>query len=741
MYLVSFLWISTTITTQGVVGDLLPQTYSEMGFAMMLMLLSVTAFNYVVGTIGTHVMSWDQDIVKQRNKLGAVSAYLQAKGLHGELMRQIVSYFSSSEVISNMPMSKIMPSLNLGLQHEVASFIAGDYLKLTPLFRSCSGPMLDNLQLLLRDLDFLGGEIIYKQGSVAHEMYIVIRGDVCVTVTDDMGNEEEERVLGIGESVGDLECFFQMRHSASCKASYLGARCLRLAREKLMTILKMHPDDERTISSNAAQLVASAKKALHNRSASSRATRSIATSSSFGRSSRNSGRSQASKASKAQSAHSARLAKSGLETAERDNDMQSSSSTDLDTKSLSQGSSESHDSFNELMDNEISQAVFSLSARRQKEQLITHFTHVARGDLDKVQKGIEDGISVDATDPNGRTALHIAASSGQYHIVRYLLERNAQTQIVDIYKNNPLADAVRSKQDSIAQLLLEHDVEAELVLTDGGGNAVQLLNAVFHQDMEQIKRLINFGVSVNDKDYDGRTALHIAASEGFVDVVEYLLDANADVNAIDRFGGSPLADAVRDRHSVLHQTLESSHTKDVDLSMAARHDHHEVQEVLRLTGGKLMGIDTGVLLCEMAAEGNLDELKAYCENGVDINSQDYDGRTALHLAAANGKVNVLDYLLMRADVEVNSLDRYNGTPLDDAIRHQRDVAKTMLLAHGGLSKYDPQLAEMIERLNLEKKDRAKSTRRLKIEDQLLDTPEGRASIWVKGRCGKLIPMA
>src|SRR6056300_368783 len=108
MYLVSFLWISTTITTQGVVDDLLPQTYSEMGFAMLLMLLSITALNYVVGTIGTHVMSWDEDIVKQRNKLGAVSAYLQAKGLHGELMRQIVSYFSSSEVISNMPMSKIM---------------------------------------------------------------------------------------------------------------------------------------------------------------------------------------------------------------------------------------------------------------------------------------------------------------------------------------------------------------------------------------------------------------------------------------------------------------------------------------------------------------------------------------------------------------------------------------------------------------------------------------------------------
>jgi integrin-linked kinase len=42
------------------------------------------------------------------------------------------------------------------------------------------------------------------------------------------------------------------------------------------------------------------------------------------------------------------------------------------------------------------------------------------------------------------------------------------------------------------------------------------------------------GVSVNATDYDKRTALHLAASEGHVLVVEGLLAWHADVNAVDR---------------------------------------------------------------------------------------------------------------------------------------------------------------------------------------------------------------
>ena len=102
--------------------------------------------------------------------------------------------------------------------------------------------------------------------------------------------------------------------------------------------------------------------------------------------------------------------------------------------------------------------------------------------------------------------------------------------------------------------------------------------------------------------------------------------------------------------------------------------------------------DTAIALCEAAYKGDLDSIVTLVENGVDPNLSDYDGRTALHLAASEEVVKVLDYLLnVEPKVDVNPVDAMGGTPLDDAIRHQQTVAQTMLLKAGGLTQGDPKL--------------------------------------------------
>jgi hypothetical protein len=49
-------------------------------------------------------------------------------------------------------------------------------------------------------------------------------------------------------------------------------------------------------------------------------------------------------------------------------------------------------------------------------------------------------------------------------------------------------------------------------------------------------------------DYDGRTPLHLAASEGAFVMTEWLLSQDVDVNAVDRFGRTPLMDAFVGQH-------------------------------------------------------------------------------------------------------------------------------------------------------------------------------------------------
>ena len=63
------------------------------------------------------------------------------------------------------------------------------------------------------------------------------------------------------------------------------------------------------------------------------------------------------------------------------------------------------------------------------------------------------------------------------------------------------------------------------------------------------------GSIANCRDYDDRTALHLAVSEGWEEVAKWLMDHGAEINAVDRWKGTPLQDAIRTKRTRLIEQM------------------------------------------------------------------------------------------------------------------------------------------------------------------------------------------
>lgn len=102
-------------------------------------------------------------------------------------------------------------------------------------------------------------------------------------------------------------------------------------------------------------------------------------------------------------------------------------------------------------------------------------------------------------------------------------------------------------------------------------------------------------------DYEGRTALMIAATAGNAAVVEYLLSEKAALTSKDAFGKNAMQNAVK-------------------------RGHLRVAEMLAKAGAKLGWTEdeSAAELCEAARSGQLNDIKNLLRFGADVDAADYD---------------------------------------------------------------------------------------------------------------------
>ncbi len=148
---------------------------------------------------------------------------------------------------------------------------------------------------------------------------------------------------------------------------------------------------------------------------------------------------------------------------------------------------------------------------------------------------IEEEISLDAADADGRLALHMAVENGCDEIVAELLAQGADPDILDKDNQTPLIRAVKNcrfpefspeiKYYEIVNILLENKADIDWV--NPKTNESPLTWAVYQQDLKLVQLLLDAGANPNteERTLRGGSPLEIAAKNDDIEIVTALLNA------------------------------------------------------------------------------------------------------------------------------------------------------------------------------------------------------------------------
>jgi ankyrin repeat protein len=268
---------------------------------------------------------------------------------------------------------------------------------------------------------------------------------------------------------------------------------------------------------------------------------------------------------------------------------------------------------------------------------------VRLGQVENARVLIDRGADVNATGPDGTSALHWAIHLADADTAKRLLRRGAQLEKLNRYELAPLHVAASEGNAQLVKLLLDEGASPDL---PGRNGETPLLMASRKGCADCIQALIARGAKVNvrEKTFD-LTPLMLASWSGSEKSVDHLLRAGADVKAQTRLGPMPKfvdPGAGRASHGdgILRGGVPERGSRPpragqmTALHYAAREGHTGVVTLLLANGARIEDAEAnGVRPLLLAIMNDHAETARYLiERGADVNADDWYGRTPLWAA-------------------------------------------------------------------------------------------------------------
>jgi len=286
----------------------------------------------------------------------------------------------------------------------------------------------------------------------------------------------------------------------------------------------------------------------------------------------------------------------------------------------------------------------------------------ARGCAEAARLLLEHGADVHALDGNHSTPLHFASESGNVVGARLLLEHGADVHALDNNHSTPLHLIPQYGDTEVARVLLKHGA-----VVDARDNEDSTpLHVVSQRGNAEVARLLlEHGADIHVRNKKDQTPQHLLLAmwsynspDDDIDTIRFFLERGADVDAVDEY------------HFTLLQV--ASYYGSVEVARLLL--QHDANINARNWEGQTPLHAALVNIKDKIGGHCFDAIQLLLDNGADVDALDDDHSTPLHVASKYDSVRATRLLLEHgANVHLQNNDGHTPSQVASAYGHEEIV--------------------------------------------------------------------